>query len=302
MKTIGNGPRDWKIGWKGRVIVKSGLVTTFLIATLPALAAPTGLITLRKGAIVLDPSEPLYVQRAVGDLQHQIRLAVGKELPVFKNLKEALATSHEPRIIVGKVVKAGMSDGEISPIPLENLGVEGFVLRVLRASPSNKTLIIAAGQDPHGTNYAVLELARQVSVSPVDGSIPDRVNELEIPDFGLRGMYAHQHWQYNYPYALRSWSLDDWKRYVDLLAYLRINLFQLWTMDGILPDPLSPNDKKYLAKYNEVIRYARDERGMKQVWPGECANNIATSDHGTPIERREYFVVEEDRKPGDPKH
>ena len=149
MKTIGNGSRDWKRGWKGRAIVRSGLVTTFLIASLPALAAPTGLITLRKGAIVLDPSEPLYVQRAVDDLQHQIRLAVGKELPVFKNLKEALATSHEPRIIVGKVVKAGMRDGEISPIPLENLGVEGFVLRVLRASPSNKTLIIAAGQDPH---------------------------------------------------------------------------------------------------------------------------------------------------------
>ena len=85
MKTIGNGPRNWKRGRKGRAIVRSGLVTTLLIAALPALAVPTGLITLRKGAIVVDPSAPLYVQRAVDDLQHQIRLAVGKELAVFKS-------------------------------------------------------------------------------------------------------------------------------------------------------------------------------------------------------------------------
>jgi hypothetical protein len=114
-------------------------------------------------------------------------------------------------------------------------------------------------------------------------------------------MYAHQHWQYNYPYALRSWKLEDWKRYIDILAQMRVNLFQIWTMVGIIPDPPSPEDWEYLKKYEEIIRYAKEERGMTQVWPGECANTIATSAHGMPIEKREYFVVEELRNPGNPK-
>ena len=35
------------------------------------------------------------------------------------------------------------------------------------------------------------------------------------------GMYAHQHWPYNHPYAARTWTLEDWRGYKagDLLAY-----------------------------------------------------------------------------------
>jgi hypothetical protein len=73
----------------------------------------------------------------------------------------------------------------------------------------------------------------------------------------------------------------------------------MWTMAAICPNPLSPADEAYLTKLRDVVSYARDMRGM-EVWPGECANNIAESDYGAPIEEREYFQVEALKNPGDP--
>ena len=187
-----------------------------------------------------------------------------------------------------------------SDAAVEGLGVEGYLIKTVTDGKVGRKVVLVFGADPHGTNYGVLDLAARISAAGELAALED-LNLREKPRYALRGIYAHQHWTYNRPYALRSWTLKDWQRYIDILASLRVNLLQLWSMVGIIPDPANPSDWEYLSRYEEIIRYAKDERGMQQVWPGECVNNIATSTHGMPIEKREYFVVEELRNPADPK-
>lgn len=121
------------------------------------------------------------------------------------------------------------------------------------------------------------------------------------PLFDLRGVYAHLHWAYNHPYALRSWTLDDWKRYIDFLAFLQVNLLQIWPMSSMLPLPLSDADRTYLKMYREVVEYAKSKYAMK-VFVGECANNIAKPKVIDPIEKRDYFQTELLLNPSDPAH
>jgi len=36
------------------------------------------------------------------------------------------------------------------------------------------------------------------------------------------GMYVHQHWPYNRPYAARTWTLEDWRGYADGLGLVQL--------------------------------------------------------------------------------
>src|SRR2546425_4582020 len=240
------------------------------------LRTTAGSLSLREAAIVVG-DEPRYVQRAVEDLEGELRRGPGPPLARYRDLETALRSRQEPLILVGSDAAEQLKRHGLE-ILLEDLGREGFVVQHVTLTQPKKEIVIVAGHDPHGTNYAVLELYRQVSVAPSRDNIPWGLDEREKPVYNLRGIYAHPAWVYNRPFGLRAWTLDDWKRYVDLMAYLRLNLFQFWPLIEIIPDPLSPGDQKYLAMFNEVVRYARDERGLLEVWPGNCANNIARTD------------------------
>jgi hypothetical protein len=184
----------------------------------------------------------------------------------------------------------------LKTVGLDGLTDQGFVLETVRDRGAD--LVICFGGSSRGDAHAVIELIR--ALDRRDGQVLlDETSRREEPFFIRRGIYAHQHWAYAYPYALRTWKLDDWRRYIDLLAYLKINFFQIWSMAGILPNPLSPGDRRYLENYHAVIDYARDRRGM-EVFIGECANNVAESDGGVPIQQRGYFDVEVLEDPSDP--
>lgn len=157
--------------------------------------------------------------------------------------------------------------------------------------------VSAAGAE--GLKWALVDLILAMDSSPDGMSVPSDLSIVSSPKYVRRGMYAHLHWSYNHPYALRTWSIDEWKRYIDLLTYMKVNHFQFWTMAAILPVPLSEGDRAYLSKYYEIVDYARNERGMTVV-PGECANNIAKGDLGVPFEKRDYFEAEIVMDPNDP--
>src|SRR5690606_33611760 len=42
------------------------------------------------------------------------------------------------------------------------------------------------------------------------------------------GMYVHQHWSDNRPYAARTWTMDDWKGYLDGLKKIGFNTVLIW--------------------------------------------------------------------------
>lgn len=140
---------------------------------------------------------------------------------------------------------------------------------------------------------------RELDIAALPASLDSDLNIIEKPSFPLRGMYAHQHWDYAHPYALRTWTIDEWKSYVDILALMRVNLFQIWSMAAILPTPFSPEDEAFLRRYPPVIDHAKANHGM-EVWIGECANNVCESPDLPPPARRDYFKAETLKDPGDP--
>lgn len=248
-------------------------------------------IALDRCEIVMG-DEPAYVRLGVEDVRAYLQEITGTRPALHLSSEDAGRAG--ALIVVGKEALREMPGAPDLDLPTDPQSY------VLRAYSGKQPIIIVAGNDPQGTKYALVDLLRAIRFEGREAWIPGDLNVTDRPHFGLRGMYAHLHWQYNHPYALRSWSLQDWKRYVDMLAYMKVNLFQIWTMAAICPNPLNSGDEAYLEKYHEVVKYAREMRGM-EVWPGECANNIAESDFGAPIEEREYFQVEVLKNPADPK-
>lgn len=201
-------------------------------------------------------------------------------------------------LIGANAAKAALGERAIKRLGFDAaLGAEGYVLATVAAG--KRRLLVAAGPSPAGTRHAVLHLLR--CCRPVTGGaviVMPRQTRF-APAYPLRGMYAHQHWSYRHPYALRTWSVDEWQRYVDMLGLMRLNLFQIWSMASICPAPFSPADAAFLQRYPPVIEYAQRAHGMK-VWIGECANNLARPGPWPPVPDRRYFDVEQLVDPGDP--
>src|SRR5690242_12869105 len=79
----------------------------------------------------------------------------------------------------------------------------------------------------------------------------------------ILGMYMHQHWSYKHPYAVRTWTLEDWRGYVDGIKRLGYNTVLIWPMLEIMPDPLTPSDEANISKIAKVIDMIHNDFGMK---------------------------------------
>jgi hypothetical protein len=257
-------------------------------------------VRLADVVILADPDEPSYVTHGVRELQEYLGVVISSRPVVLDRWDDNLGTARMVVAVGRNLLPRLAAHGIAVPaITDDDPGPQGFVLRSTMWTSSGQPMLIVAGSDAQGTKHGLIEVIKAIVVEADGGTLSLPIDRKERQSFARRGMYAHQHWQFAHPYALRSWSLDDWKRYVDLLAYLHVNLFQIWSMVGLLPHPLSAADRAYLEKLRAVVSYAQDARGM-EVWIGDCANNIAATDGGTPIETREYFAVESRMDPGDP--
>ena len=88
------------------------------------------------------------------------------------------------------------------------------------------------------------------------------------------GMYVHQHWPYRHPYAARTWTLEDWRGYVDGLHKLGYNTVLIWPVLETMPNPLTDSDKASLDRVAKVIDMLHNEFGMK-AYIALCPNVIA---------------------------
>jgi hypothetical protein len=115
------------------------------------------------------------------------------------------------------------------------------------------------------------------------------------------GMYVHQHWPYNHPYAARTWTLEDWRGYADGLRRLGFNTIMVWPVLETMPDPLTPSDRANIEKIAKVIDLLHDEFGMR-VWIALCPNVGADSAEAAkaPFEKRHFFFCDTRVNPGDP--
>lgn len=117
----------------------------------------------------------------------------------------------------------------------------------------------------------------------------------------MLGMYMHQHWSYKHPYAVRTWTPEDWRGYVDGIKRLGYNTILIWPMLEIMPDPLTPSDEANLVKIAKVIDMAHDDFKMK-VHIVLCPNVSPKSEEGKKytFEDRPFFHTDDRVDPGDP--
>ncbi len=117
----------------------------------------------------------------------------------------------------------------------------------------------------------------------------------------LLGIYVHQHWSYNHPYAARTWTLDDWVGYLDGVKKLGYNSVLIWPMLETIPDPMTPSDEANLAKISKVIDIAKHRYGLK-VSIVFCPNVSPKSEIGRKytFEKRPFFYTDDRVDPGDP--
>jgi hypothetical protein len=260
--------------------------------SVPSTAEP---IPLAGVTILVDSSEPSYIQFGAKDLSVYLTELSGKAVPVGSNAK--LASNSKTLIAIGEKMATALG-ADLSSV--NDLGKEGSIIRAVNHRGS--AILIIAGQDAHGTNTGIatfLQLIRSGASGPyVDGPLDLRTK----PSFAVRGIHLNG-WPLRYPYAFRTWKEEDWKRFVDIAWAQRVNLFYLWPFMEIIPLPLSKEDEAYLQEVRRVVDYAQNQRGM-EVWIMQSANRVGVSDCGSSDPRfRAYWVMGEcqkDMNPADP--
>ncbi len=287
---------------RSRVFVPGSAVLLIVAALAPpASAGQAATVSLKGCTIQLVEGQPAYVRRAVDDLGAVIQMFTGARPEVVEVRPGSEIVVDRPVIAIGIGTATELTKGVLFQKHAD-LG-EAFVIHAERRDTSGSGMVplvsIGSANDPAGLKFGVLVLIRRLQVSPGDVRIDVPLTVEARPHIRIRSMYAHLHWAYNNPYSLRTWSLEDWKRYVDLLAHMGFNCMQMWPMMELLPHPLSKEDEAYLKKYAEIIDYLHKQRGMKG-FVVSCPNNITEDSRGVPIEKREYFDFERLLDPGDP--
>ncbi len=248
-------------------------------------------ILLDKAAVVVDAADPSYVQYAIEELAGYLKDAAGIDLPVAATVDSARPV----QILVGtEAVKKAFP----AKIPDGNLGDEAYRLAI--AEKDGRQYVIATGSSPRGTKLALAALMKAIQFDGNSVFLPSSLDISNKPIFKIRGMHLNG-WAIGYPYTFRSWTEQDWYRYLDILAYQGVNLFYLWPFIEIMPVPLSPEDQAYLEECRRVVDYAQKKHGM-EVWIMQCTNRVAQDRCGVADPRlRPYWrPSQKDLNPGKP--
>src|ERR1019366_1249193 len=120
-----------------------------------------------------------------------------------------------------------------------------------------------------------------------------------IPD-NVLGMYIHEGWPYNHPYAARTWTLEDWRGYADGLKRLGYNSLLIWPVLETMPDPLTPSDRANLRKIAQVIDLLHQDFGMR-AYVVLCPNIMAKNAEARKATflKRHFFYCDMRVNPGD---
>lgn len=87
------------------------------------------------------------------------------------------------------------------------------------------------------------------------------------------GMYVHEGWPYNRPYADRTWTVEDWRGYAHGLSKLCYNTIIIWPALETMPDPLLPSDSAHIEKTRSVVDVLHREFDLR-VYITICPNLV----------------------------
>jgi len=257
-------------------------------------AAEDNEINLNSAGVLVGSGEPSYVQYASQDLARYLSNLIGHPVPVMSE-PEAAA-----RVPVAIAVGAQIANGLGFELPkAEPLGPEGAMLHSFRRGSA--AIVAVAGRNPHGTNMGVATLMRLIESRGREAYLRAPLDLISKPDIRVRGFHMNGGWQLNHPYGFRTWTEDDWKRFVDIVWSQRGNLVFIWPYIETMTLPLSEQDQAYLEEFRRIVEYAQKQRGM-EVWIMQSANRVAVTNCGEPDPRlRPHWVdgCQKDMNPAD---
>ncbi len=263
-------------------------------SVLPAGATETQ-IELNRTQVLVGAAEPSYVQYAAEDLAHYLNGVTGGDIPVRRTAEAAGNT--------GAVIAVGEEMAEALEVQLpekELLGAEGSLIRAVQRGELK--IIAVAGRDPHGTNMGVATLMRLIETRGPNAYLPAALDLTSKPSTAVRGFHMNGGWQLNHPYGFRTWTEDDWKRFVDIVWAERGNLIFIWPYVETMTVPLARQNQEYLEEFRRITEYAQKQRGM-EVWIMQSANRVAITNCHEPDPRlRPHWIdgCQKDMDPADP--
>ena len=116
------------------------------------------------------------------------------------------------------------------------------------------------------------------------------------------GLYIHQHWPYHYPYAARTWRVEDYRAYCGGLKAIGYNTIMIWPVLETVPSPMTDSDRANLTKIATVIDMLHNELHMR-VDIVLCPN-VGVKDaeaRKATFEQRHFFYCDTRENPADPK-
>jgi Glycosyl hydrolase family 67 N-terminus len=204
-------------------------------------------------------SEPFYRWVAT-EVQHYVRELSGAELPIV-TANELLP--RKPLIVLGgpdsNPLAAAAEQEQL--VRFAGLKADGFVLRTIEWE--GRPVVVAGGNDDTGTMYAGYELLERLGVvfQLTNDIIPQQKRDLSVPVLDVRMEPVFQHRGMHCWHGIRWYmGLDDFRREIDQLAKLKMNVLQFyWGMGG----PWA--EFSYGGKVAEIS--ANRESGYV-AWPG----------------------------------
>lgn len=102
------------------------------------------------------------------------------------------------------------------------------------------------------------------------------------------GFYLHTSWEFEYPFAVRSWARGDFQNFFAFLEKLDFNLLMFWPLTEVMPAPLSDSDQSELEAMKLLVDDAHNH-GL-EFWATFSANVITRPEIAdVPFKNRHFY-------------
>jgi len=219
--------------------------------------------------VVGQDSAPFY-RWVAGEVQRYVRELSGAELPIVT--ADAIPAK-KPLVVLGgpKSNPLAAAAEKKQLVRFAGLKPDGFILRT--TALEGRPVIVAGGNDEASTMYAAYELLERLGIvfQLTNDIIPQRKPDLAMPALDARMEPALKHRGMHCCHGIRFYmGLEDFRREIDQLAKLKLNVLQFyWGMGG----PWA--EFSYGGKKAEIL-YPRESGFCSWFWPrsGWTATNV----------------------------
>ena len=154
--------------------------------------------------------------------------------------------------------------------PDAGVGPQGFVVE--RVADGQADLLLCWAAEPLGCRYGLIEILRSLDDRP-DGCGVKLSRCVDWPQFPVRILYLNFAELLVNGYgpniihdsAVYRWTMDEWRRYIDMLSAMRFNVFAFWLTPRLVgPESLEGGGiyDRFTEEMNAIIDYAHT-RGLR---------------------------------------